>query len=94
MKLELVLQDIELMDNSINDNTFNVYMDINTKLFHAFENDVKDGRHFEYCLVDTEENIVKHHRDEILHYCLSSISLTDSVSLGDIFLHGKFIKKL
>jgi hypothetical protein len=94
MSLELFLEQIELADNTTNDNTFDVFIDINTNLFHAFENDVDEPREFVYRLVDTEENIANNHRQEILEYCLATVLPTDSVGLGDIFVHGKYIERL
>jgi len=94
MSLDLILEQVELADNKTNDNTFDVFYDINTKLLHAFENDVDEPREFIYRLTDTEENIAKNHRQEILEYCLAVVLPTESVCLGDIFMHGKFIEKI
>jgi hypothetical protein len=94
MSLDLFLEQIELADNTINDNTFDVFIDINTNLFHAFENDVDEPREFVYRLTDTEESIAENHRQEILEYCLATVLPTDSVGLGDIFVHGKYIERL
>jgi hypothetical protein len=94
--LEQILEQIELRENKLNDNTFDVFYDFNTKRFHAFENDVEEGemREFVFELTDTEENIVNNHREEILQYCLATVLPSDSVGLGDIFLHGKFIQQV
>ena len=94
MSLELFLEQIELADNTINDNTFDVFIDINTNLFHAFENDVDEPREFVYRLTDTEESIAENHRQEILEYCLAAVRPTDTVGLGDIFVHGKYVERL
>ena len=96
MSLELFLEQIELKDNMLNDNTFDIFYDTNTNLIHAFENDVPSDevREFVYRLVDTEENIAKNHRQEILQYCLATVLPTDSVGLGDIIVHGKYIERL
>jgi butyryl-CoA dehydrogenase len=53
--MDLLLEQIELFDNKENDNDFDIFFDINTKLFHAFENNVDEPREFVYRLVDTEE---------------------------------------
>ncbi len=90
--MDLLLEQIELFDNKENDNDFDIFFDFNTKLFHAFENNVDEPREFVYRLVDTEENIAKNHREEILQYCLATVLPTDSVGLGDIFVHGKFVE--
>jgi hypothetical protein len=94
--MNLILEQIELKDNKENDNTFDIFYNTNTKLIHAFENDVPDDevREFVYRLVDTEENIAKNHRQEILEYCLATILPTDSVSLGDIIVHGKYLERV
>ena len=94
--MHLILEQIELKDNTLNDNTFDIFYDVNTKLIHAFENDVPSDevREFVYRLVDTEENIAENHRQEILEYCLATVLPTDSVGLGDIFVHGKYIERV
>jgi hypothetical protein len=96
MSLELILEQIELKENTLNDNTFDVFYDFNKKLFYAFENDVEGGqiREFVFKLKDTEENIISKHRDEILNYCLAVVLPTDTVGLGDIFLHSGFIERV
>jgi hypothetical protein len=94
MSLELILEQVELQDNKLNDNTFDVFFDSNTNLIHAFENDVKywEIREFVYKLTDEQDTIAKNHRQEILEYCLAKVTADDEVSLGDIFLHGKFVE--
>ena len=94
MSLELFLEQVELADNTINDNTFDVFYDINTKLMHAFENDVDEPREFVYRLTDDQDTIAEKHRQEILEYCLAVVLPTESVCLGDIFVHGKYIEKI
>lgn len=96
MSLELFLEQVELADNTINDNTFDVFYDLNTKLLHAFENDVEEGepREFVYRLKGEQDDIAKEHREEILNYCLAVVLPTDEVGLGDIFVHGKYVEKI
>ena len=96
MSLELFLEQVELADNTTNDNTFDVFYDINTKLLHAFENDVEEGepRGFVYRLKGEQDDIAKEHREEILNYCLAVVLPTDEVGLGDIFVHGKYIERI
>ena len=94
MSLELILEQVELADNTTNDNTFDVFYNITTKEIHAIENDVKQPLVFKYRLVDTEENIAEKHRQEILEYCLCDVLPTDEVGLGDIFLHSKYVEKI
>ena len=94
--MHLILEQIELKENTLNDNTFDIFYDMNTKLIHAFENDVThdEVREFVYRLVDTQENIAKYYRQEILEYCLATVLPTDSVGLGDIFVHGKYVERI
>jgi hypothetical protein len=96
MSLELFLEEVELADNTTNDNTFDVFYDLNTKLLHAFENDVEKGepREFVYRLKGEQDDIAKEHREEILNYCLAVVLPTDEVGLGDIFMHGKYIERI
>jgi hypothetical protein len=96
MSLELFLEEVELADNTTNDNTFDVFYDLNTKLLHAFENDVEEGepRKFVYRLKGEQDDIAKEHREEILNYCLAVVLPTDEVGLGDIFMHGKYIERI
>jgi hypothetical protein len=96
MSLELFLEQVELADNTTNDNTFDVFYDLNTKLLHAFENDVEEGepREFVYRLKGEQDDIAKEHREEILNYCLAVVLPTDEVGLGDIFMHGKYIERI
>lgn len=94
MSLDLFLEQVELADNTTNDNTFDVFYDINTKHIHAFENDVDEPREFVYKLKAEQNDIAKNHREEILDYCLAKVLPTDEVGLGDIFLHRKFIERI
>ena len=92
MAFELILQDIELADNTINDNTFDIWFCKRLNRFIAQEN-VAKGRIFLYELKDSEENIATNHRQEILEYRLSKVTPQDQVTIGDIFIHSKFIEK-
>ena len=96
MSLELFLEQVELADNTTNVNTFDVFYDLNTKLLHAFENDVEEGepREFVYRLKGEQDDIAKEHREEILNYCLAVVLPTDEVGLGDIFMHGKYVERI
>ena len=94
MSLELFLEQIELKDNTLNDNDFDILYDMNTKLIHAFENNVDEPREFVYRLVDDQDTIANNHRQEILDYCLATVLPTDEVGLGDIFVHGKYVERV
>ena len=73
-----------------------MFYDLNTKLLHAFENDVEEGepREFVYRLKGEQDDIAKEHREEILNYCLAVVLPTEEVGLGDIFMHGKYIERI
>jgi hypothetical protein len=91
--MNLLLEQIELHEFPEND--FDVFYDFNTKRFHAFENNVPRDkvREVVYELIDTEENIITNHREEILNYCLCTVTKDDTVGLGDIFMHGGYLKR-
>jgi hypothetical protein len=93
--MELILEQVELGENTVNENTFDIFYDANTKRIHAFENtntEESNPREYIFELIGEQDYIAKTHREEILKYCLSKVTPDDEVSLGDIFLHGKFIK--
>jgi len=92
--LELILEDVELAANTTNDNTFYVCWDKNTNLIHAFENNVDEPREFVYKLIGDQNDIAREHRQEILDYRLVRVTPEDEVSLGDIFMHGKFVERV
>lgn len=94
--MELFLEQIELKDNTLNDNTFDIFFDVETGLIHAIENDVPsdEAREFVYRLVDEQDKIATEHRQEILDYCLATVLPTDEVGLGDIFCHGKYVERV
>jgi hypothetical protein len=89
--MELILTDIELADNTTNDNTFDVWY--SNKTFIAIEN-VKGGRTFKYKFKLPLLFIAKNHAKEILEYRLGKVTPQDELSIGDIFMHGKFIEKI
>ena len=89
--MELILTDIELADNTTNDNTFDVWY--NDKTFIAIEN-VKGGRTFKYKFKLPLFFIAKNHSKEILEYRLGRVTPQDEVTIGDIFMHAKFIEKI
>jgi ribonuclease HIII len=92
MTLELFLEEIELVENTTDDNTFDIFYDNDTKLIHAIENNVEVPRKFIYRLKGEEDEIAREHRQEILEYCLAVVLPTDEVGLGDIFTHRKYIE--
>ena len=88
--MELILQDIELAENTKNGNVFDVWYNFETGTFIAQE--VDGVRTFRYKLDGDFETIAREHREEILEYCLAVVLPTEEVSIGDIFVHGKFIE--
>jgi hypothetical protein len=88
--LELILTDIELKENVTNDNTFDIWHNDQTGTFIAKENN--GNRTFKYKLDGDFETIAKNHRQEILEYCLAVVLPTETVSIGDIFVHGKYLE--
>jgi hypothetical protein len=88
--MELILTDIELAENKSNDNTFDVWYNDLTGTFVAYE---KNGnRKFRYKLDGEFEDIAKNYRQEILEYRLGRVTADDEVTVGDVFMHGKFIE--
>lgn len=94
--MEIIATDIELSDNTKNDNTFNVYFDSVNKVFRAIENDVDTymQRVFIYGLTKSVEDLTIDDRLDIIEYCFASRNEDEDVTLKDVFLHGGFIKLL
>ena len=93
--MELIAQQVELADNKLNDNTFDIFYDDSTKRIHAFENnEIDNQREFVYELTDDQDVIATKYRDEILSYCLAVFTTEDEVRLADIFIHGKHVIKI
>ena len=88
--MELIEQDIELVENTTNDNTFDVWYNNQTGTFIAKENN--GNRVFKYKLDGEFETIAKEHRQEILEYRLGRVTPEDVVTVGDIFMHAKYIE--
>ena len=56
--MDLILEQIELKDNTLNDNTFDIFYDVNTKFIHAFENDVPAATRCSFsCLAGHEHDL-------------------------------------
>lgn len=93
MTLELILQDIELAENTINDNTFDIWVNENTGTFIAKEN-VTNGRTLKYSLKCKLEDITFEDKKEILEYRLGKVTPEDELFLEDVFMHGKLIESI
>ena len=93
MAFELILEDIELADNTTNDNTFDIWFDYQAQVFLAKEL-CTNGRTFKYKLKDYVEEIATKHRQEILTYRLGRVTPDDVVTVGDIFMYRKFVENI
>jgi hypothetical protein len=91
MAFELILQDIELSENTTNDNTFDVWFDYQNEVFLAKEL-CKGGRTFKYKPIGDLEEIAMNNRYDILQYRLGRVTPQDEVTIGDIFMYRKFTK--
>ena len=89
--MELILTDIELAENTKDDNTFDVWYNNTTGSFVALENGT-GGRRFRYKLSKEVEDLTIEEQQEILEYRLGRVTADDEVTLGDVFMHGKFIE--
>jgi len=94
---ELIREDVYLNDNLFSrdvvdeENPHNIYVSKNQIIYCVN----KETKHVTlYGLVANQDEIATEHRDEILSYCLGSYTKEDVVSLGDIFVHGKYVAKL
>ena len=91
MAFELILTDIELADNTTNDNTFDVWFDYQAQVFLAKEL-CTSGRTFKYVPIGDLEEIAMNNRQEILEYRLGRVTPQDQVTIADIFMYRKFTK--
>ena len=88
MASELILEDVFLSNDLEEQNPCTIYAD--KKFIYCVAN--KTALVSLYKLTDEQDKIAKEHRTEILEYCIGEP--VGDVSLGDIFLHGKYVKKL
>ena len=93
MAFELILEDIELADNTTNDNVFDVWFNNQDQTFLAKEL-CTSGRTFKYKTKFDIEEIATKHRQEILTYRLGKVTPDDVVTIGDIFMHRKFVENI
>ncbi len=93
LECELVLEEIFAPDDINEEFPCNVYYDSETKLFYVVSYTLEN--HITLFKLDgDQEEISTNHRLEILRYRLSVVTKDDEVSIGDIFMHGKFINEL
>lgn len=88
---ELIGEDIFLHDDVHEQHPCNLYVDKNNLLYCV---DLKTNEVTLFELTKPQEVLEVEYRDEILSYCLGSYIKADEVSIKDIFIHGKFVKKL
>jgi hypothetical protein len=81
----------EQVDINQSETTFDIYASDVTGLIYAVSEEPNDPL-FIYKLIKPQAEIEVEHRDEILDYCLAKKTPEDEVSLGDIFVHGKYIQ--
>ena len=89
---ELIREDVFLKDDVNEILPCNIYADKDGIIYSVRK---LDKRVVLFKLTKDQDTIASEHRDEILSYCLGgSYTKEDEVSLGDIFIHGKYVKKL
>lgn len=89
LSCELIRESVDI-GNSLADG-YNIYSSEVTGLIYAVSEEPNDPL-FIYKLIKPQAEIEVEHRDEILDYCLAKKTPEDEVSLGDIFVHGKYIQ--
>lgn len=89
LSCELIRESVDI-GNSLADG-YNIYSSDVTGLIYAVSEEPNDPL-FIYKLIKPQAEIEVEHRDEILDYCLAKKTPEDEVSLGDIFVHGKYIQ--
>tara|TARA_R110000868_G_scaffold38450_2_gene134524 strand:+ start:201 stop:641 length:441 start_codon:yes stop_codon:yes gene_type:complete len=87
---ELIGEDIYLEEDLGETNPCRIFADKDSIIYAV---DAEDNVTL-FGLRDEQDVIASKHRDEILTYCLHAYYSTDEVSLMDIFMHGKYVKKL
>jgi hypothetical protein len=90
-RAELIREDVYMVDDVNEIQPCNIYADKDGIIYSVRKSD-NDVVLFQ--LIGEQDKIASEHRDEILSYCLGSYTKDDEVSLGDIFVHGKYVKKL
>jgi hypothetical protein len=87
---ELIGEDIYLEEDLDEETPCKIFVD-EDKIIYAV--DASDNVTL-YELRGEQDEIASKHRAEILDYCLRAFDSADEVSLMDIFMHGKYVKKL
>ena len=94
-KQELILEEIFLSWDKNEESPNNVYAD-NTDHSVMYAVCFETGKAISFKLVGNQDEISIKHRDEILQYRIGDryLDKDEFVTLGDIFMHGKFIKRI
>lgn len=88
LSCELIREQVEINESEL---LYDIYASEVTGLIYAVSY-VSTDPLFIYKLIKPQAEIEIMHRDEILDYCLGKKTPEDEVSLGDIFVHGKYIQ--
>ena len=88
---ELILDEIYMTDDFDEVNPCRVYYNSTTELFYLVNS---ENQITLYKLSKPFEEIDSQNRIEILTYRLDKVKGSDELTLGDIFMHGEFIKNL
>lgn len=91
--VELILEEVFLDEDETETDPVNVFCIGETKRPRIFTQNT-NGKVVEYKLLVDQDVISKELRDEILKYRLGKVTAEDEVSLGDIFMYGKFVEKI
>jgi hypothetical protein len=94
---ELIREDVFMRDNIFSNDVLdetepcNIYVDKDLIIYCVNKS---TNQVILFGLVGDQDEIASEHRDEILYYCLGSYTKEDDVNLGDIFVHGKYVRPL
>lgn len=88
LSCELIREQVDINEKAT---WYNIYASEVTGLIYALPTDPNETLYI-YKLIKPQAEIEVEHRDEILDYCLAKKTPEDEVSLGDIFVHGKYIQ--
>ena len=86
LSCELIRESVDINQSEL---VYDIYASDITGLIYAVPNDPNETLYV-YKLIKPQAEIEVEYRDEILDYCLSIKTKEDEVSLGDIFVHGKY----
>jgi len=89
---ELILEEVYLSDDTNEQNPVDIFVD-NDNIMYAVAR--TNGKTRAFKLTDNQETISTKFKDEILDYRIGKANYDEEeVSLGDIFMHGKYIEEI